>query len=148
MQQWTMSLPYTLEAEWHMRDHAGFSVQADETTEQGRMRCARGLAQAEMWARKNGMTFEWEDDWEIGSHVREYDGYEREPDTCETCIASDADGKVVASLGCVDDATAEYRRVVEAELASEVLSRQRNERAALEGCPELRALVDYSEAKR
>lgn len=144
MEQWVMSLPYTLEAERHMYEHAGFSVQTNETTKQGRARSARERAQAEKWARDNGMTFVWEDDWEVGSHVREFDAYDSEPETCESCIAYDRDGNVVASLGCIDDATPEYRRVIEAELASEAMHRQHNERATIARCPELRALIDYA----
>lgn len=145
MEQWRMSLPYTLEAERCMfQSNIDWNMQGGETEKQGKARCARELAQAERWARDNGLTFTWEDDWEIGSHVREYDGYEREPETCETCIAWDANGDVVASLGCVDDATPEYRRVIEAQLASEVMHSQQAERATLNGCPELRALVSYA----
>lgn len=146
MQVWTLSLPYTVEAERFHYTHNAFSVRAGETTKQGHTRSAREYAQAEKWAQDNGLTFEWSDDWEIGSHMREYDTYEREPDTCETCCARDANGTVVASLGCIDDATGEYRRVIEAKLADEVLTRQRATVALLASTPELRTLVAYAEA--
>jgi hypothetical protein len=99
--------------------HAGWSYHpTTETAEQGRRRSAATLATAEVWARDNGIEFEWEDDETI-NHMREFDCYDVEPQTCETCIARNADGDVVASLGCIDDADTDYRRVVQAELAYE-----------------------------
>lgn len=106
--------------------NAGYSYSFDpktETKQAGRARCARRLAKAERDARALGYTFEWEDGWSIGDHQREYgecyaDGG---PDTCETCLMRDQNGKVVQSLGCIDDATPAYRRVIEAELALEEL---------------------------
>lgn len=75
-------------------------------------------------ATERGITFRWSDDWEVGSH-REFFGpgsaYENsEPDTCEQCDVLDADGELLASLGCIDDADEDYRRTVEAELLSEL----------------------------
>lgn len=64
--------------------------------------------------------FEWVDDWEIISHVDEYDCYDEEPTTCEGCICR-LGGEVLASLWCIDDATDEYRRLIESELADEAL---------------------------
>lgn len=107
--------------------HAGFGYDPTvETEEEGKVRCARNLAEAEEWARGR-LHFEWSDDWSIGDHVKEFDCYDDGgPSTCETCIARDRMGDVVGSLGCIDDATDEYRRVVEAEIAdgyrSEILS--------------------------
>lgn len=85
------------------------------------MRSAQRLAAAERWARAQGVTFSWADDWEVCAHVVEYDGYVREPDTCEFCTLLDADGNVLASLGCIDDADDNYRRVIEAELAADAM---------------------------
>ena len=80
------------------------------------------LARAEAWARESGLEFNWEDDWAVGSHVKEYpDAYDAEPDECEACVVLDADETIVASLHCIDDATDDYRRVVEAELAWEAM---------------------------
>ena len=99
--------------------HAGWSYDPKiETPEEGRKRSAQKLAEAERWAKDEGISFVWEDDWEI-DHLKEYDCYDEEPTTCETCSAYDADGTCVAALGCIDDATPEYRRVIEAELAWE-----------------------------
>jgi hypothetical protein len=116
------------ENEQFFYDHAGygFNPSNGETAEDGKIRGARALALAEATAEAKGITFRWEDDWEIGSH-KEFFGPDsayddHEPDTCEQCDAIDASGEVLASLGCVDDAGKDYRRVVEAELAAEVLA--------------------------
>jgi hypothetical protein len=103
-------------------DHAGYSYDPNtETRIQGRKRCARNLADAEEQARANNWSFEWQDDWSVCDHVQEFDTYTEQPKTCEGCILRDESGKVLASLWCIDDADANYRRVVEAELAEEAL---------------------------
>lgn len=106
-------------------EHAGFSWKpGKETREQGRIRCAISMAQAEQYGQNVGFTFEWEEDWSIGSHKDFYGegSYsDSEPKTCESCLCRGADGQVLASVGCVDDASYDYRRVIEAELASEAL---------------------------
>ena len=80
------------------------------------------LAEAEQWANGQGHTFQWRDDWEIPSHVDEFDCYDEEPSTCEWVEIVDAEGDPIGpSLGCVDDATDDYRRVIEAELAWEAM---------------------------
>ena len=74
------------------------------------------------WALAQGYVFEWEDDWHIGSHVDEYpDAYDDEPRRCEVASLRTADGDVLASLGCIDDADVDYRRQIERELAYEVM---------------------------
>lgn len=101
--------------------HAGWGYNpTTETPEEGRRAGAEALADAERWARETGVWFRWESELGWIDHVAEYDTYDAEPETCEACIAYDEDGEVVASLGCIDDATPQYRRVVEAELALEV----------------------------
>jgi hypothetical protein len=97
---------------------------AKETKQQGYARMARLLAKAERDACALGYTFEWEDDWTVGDHHKEYGECYKDggPSTCEWCTMKDPNGKVVQSLGCIDDATRDYRRVVEAELALEELS--------------------------
>jgi hypothetical protein len=105
--------------------NAGFSYDPKtEARSRGRARCARQLAKAERDAAALGYTFEWTDDWAVGSHVQEYgeESYPTEPSTCESCVCRDTEGKVVASLGCIDDADRNYRRVIEAELAAEALA--------------------------
>ena len=86
-------------------------VPGGETLAQGKARCARAMAKAERDARAYGFTFEWSDDRSIESHY-----------TCESCMCCDSDGNVLASIGCVDDADANYRRVIEAELACEAIA--------------------------
>ena len=80
------------------------------------------LADAERWAKDQGHEFVWRDDWEVGSHRDEYDAYDDEPSTCEWVEIVNAEGDPIGpSLGCIDDATPEYRRVIEAELAWEAM---------------------------
>jgi hypothetical protein len=105
--------------------HAGFSYDPKkETEDQGRIRCAKALAKAEEKLRNSGAYVEWSNDWDIGSH-KDYYGkgscYEdSEPKTCESAVLWDSEGLyVLASLGCIDDADSNYRRVIEAELAQE-----------------------------
>lgn len=65
----------------------------------------------------------WHPDWLVGSHVEEFgrEVYDREPDECESATLVDADGVILGSLHCIDDADARYRRLIEAELALEYL---------------------------
>lgn len=111
------------EAEQFFYDHAGYDWDNHdgETEEQGHERCARELAQAEQWAMLRGAYVLWNEDWSV-NHTDEYpDAYDSEPQTCEYATLW-LDGEVVTSLGCIDDADDSYRRVIEAELASEALS--------------------------
>jgi hypothetical protein len=111
-------------AYWFFYKHAGFSYQPDtETRRAGRARCAAALARAERDGSALGFTFEWFDDWTVGDHEKEFGAVYANggPATCESCVCYNGEGEVVASLHCIDDATREYRRVVEAELASEAL---------------------------
>lgn len=104
--------------------YAGWSyLPGKESPRAGRLRGAKQLAAAEAWARSENMTYEWSDDWEVGNHHDFYgDAYaDNEPTTCEVCLMRSPDGDVVASLGCIDDADNNYRRVVCAELALEVM---------------------------
>lgn len=104
--------------------HAGFcwNESQGENREQGRRRCAKALAKAEKWGSEQGVSFQWELD---GGDSREWkeDG---EPVTPTwQCIARDAGGKVVSSLGGIDFGDGKpwgdpYRRVVEVELALEL----------------------------
>ena len=105
-------------------EHGGYSYKPDvETADEGRARCAETNARAEAYAAANGWEFTWEDDWSVGDHFREYgEAYaDGGPQTCEACVLRDADGTVLESLYCIDDASREYRRVIQAELASSAL---------------------------
>lgn len=115
-------------------EHGGYSFNpSTETAEQGRARCAESLASAERYALSQGFTFEWADDWSVGDHVAEFGDCYKDggPQTCESCVCRDADGNVLASLGCIDDANTNYRRVIEAELASEGMDAYQREHAAV-----------------
>lgn len=109
----------TREAVAFFREHAGLSYDPNrQTVESGRRTTAWLLAAAEHRARVHGWDVEWSSDWDV-DHEREY-GYT--PEVCECAILRNADGEVLASLGCVDDADDNYRRVVEAELALEAMT--------------------------
>jgi hypothetical protein len=102
-------------------DHAGWNYNPKtETKKEGRIRCARSLADAEQLAQSYGLQFRWQDDWAVGDHTREFD-YKSNPSTCESCVCEDGEDNVLASLSCIDDADDNYRRVVEAELALEAI---------------------------
>lgn len=91
-------------------EHAGYSYDPE------------ALATAEEYAFNHSLEYRWADDWSV-DHQKEFDCYEDGgPETCEYCQLIDVDGKVLASLGCIDDATASYRRVIEAELALEAMA--------------------------
>lgn len=99
-----------------------------ETKEQGRMRCAKGLAKAEAWADKLGVEFEWEQD---DTTNEEWEGKEGAPFYYTWRCLARLGGNAVASLCGIDfgrknDPTMNeqcraYKRVVEAELALEAM---------------------------
>jgi len=105
--------------------HAGWSYGPGETPDEGRQRCARELAIAERKARAAGLSF----DWEVDPEGTSADWSDERPEWEQyMCTAYDANGDAVAYLGAVDfgrDGSPHsdpYRRVVEAELASEALA--------------------------
>ncbi len=73
------------DAEFFFYQHAGYCYGPNETPEQGRIRCAKKLAEAERTANERNWMYEWESDWSIGSHAKEFDTYDAEPSTCEYC---------------------------------------------------------------
>jgi hypothetical protein len=94
-------------------EYGGYSYDPKtQAKEQGQRESAEALAKAEAWAAANGVSFTWSDD----------DPMPDEPasSTCEICIASRR-GEIIGSLGAITDATDEYRRVVQAELALEAM---------------------------
>ncbi len=114
-------------------DHAGFSYGNGETISQGKRRCAIALAAAEAWAALNCCHFEWEDDadgYPTHACVGGVWGFWHDPgdgnlmriENCESCTLHDDAGKVLQSLCGIWDADSNYRRVVQAELASEAYS--------------------------
>lgn len=107
-------------------EHAAFSYNpSTQTKEQGRETTARRLAMAEQKARHEGMSFDWCVDTEIDSSDF---SDESPPWELWLCLAYDAKGAIVATMGAVDFGrdvfphSHHYRRVVEAELALEALS--------------------------
>jgi hypothetical protein len=147
MKVWVKSMPYRLDAEMFFYDNAGWSQAPGETMHEARTKSARELAQAELWAATTGaLVFEWEDD----------------PDADLSCQCGDDHGPaygcmvrrkgehdVLASLwgiqfGDVPRQSAASARVVEAELADEVLAEIRANDLLMANNPELRALVAYA----
>ena len=103
-------------------DNAGFGYDPKtETAEQGREKCAIALAAAEEQARNTeGWYFEWTPDWDIDDSWMT-PAEKRKPHNWEVCQLLDSNDHVLASLSGIVDASTAYRRVVEAELASEVV---------------------------
>jgi len=101
------------------------------------------LARAERWAELNGYTFEWKYDDDghdtLGDHeywcsdarrekagynadgeqVPSYSRYNTHEHEITYCVMSDSDGEHLESLSGIIDASNDYRRVVQAELAVE-----------------------------
>lgn len=106
-------------------ESAGYSYGQDETPETGRNRCAWGLVEAEQWAIERGVRFVWERD---GLDSSEWSD-ERPPWAQYVCRAMLGNNSV-ASLYGIDFGRGNrpgqgpggsYKRVVEAELASEAM---------------------------
>ena len=102
------------------RKHAGYSVRPGESKAKGKTRGAQALARAEAEAEARGWTVEWNDDPE------EWWGDVERPFEVLTAVLRDADGRSLASLGGIGmtgtrKTDADYRRVIEAELADEAI---------------------------
>jgi hypothetical protein len=94
-------------------DHAGYC------TPPGRVVCAKEYAECERLASDLGYTFEWEWDdlpWDPGDMAGP------PPKEVLGCVMKDPKGREVESLWGIGDPDRNYRRVVEAELASEHLA--------------------------
>lgn len=89
-----------------------FVANAGYCTPPGRAACALKLARDEQWAQEEGITFEWVAD------ELPWDGDCPAPEEILGCMATLGDE--TASLWGIGDPTPEYRRVIEAELASEL----------------------------
>lgn len=105
-------------------DNAGSSYDPKvETEQEGKLRGACNLALAERWAVRAGVTFEWSPDFD---HCADGD---EAPEVREQVLATLATpgqtDALYASLGSIGDATDDYKRVVEAELALELRERVR-----------------------
>ena len=104
-------------------EHAGYSYNPQtETPEQGRMRGAIELAQAEQYAANLGWTIEW--DWdEIVDRRKNSKSHPRKEHEVLCARSPDPSNPrySLAALCGIDHPDSNYRRVVEAELASEAL---------------------------
>lgn len=82
------------------------------------LKAARDRARAEKFAQDSG----WEVEWEYDQEEYQMGDAETEPPSeVLVAILRDADRNVIGSLGGIGDPSREYRRVVEAELASEAM---------------------------
>lgn len=102
-------------------DNAGWSYDsARETSDRGRIRCAEDLARAEQRRKSEGAWVAWErDDIPFEDDVHGPDEYGYVATLWQYDAESDAPA-CLASVGAVDaEAGDDYRRVIEAELASE-----------------------------
>ena len=96
--------------------HAGYSHKPGvESPEQGRTRGAKALARAEAHASRHGWRVAWKEDRDCDP-----EDYEHGEDVLWARLL-DGGGKGLGSLGCIVGADANYRRVVEAELALEAM---------------------------
>lgn len=121
-------------------DHAGYSHRADETPRAGRIRCARSMADAERRASALGAYFTWELDDTTNRDFTD-EGPEYRLWVCSARIDEPAahaslcgidlgpDGSAPYEYGCGPLGNPTYKggrdpycRVVEAELASELLA--------------------------
>jgi hypothetical protein len=105
--------------------NGGYSYKPPQTPEQGRKDCAVAMAEAERRGSDMGLSYEWTPDDQTQESFRNLRRGE-DPYYLWGCICRDESGKVRASLWGIDFGGAEpwgesYRRVVEAELASEAL---------------------------
>jgi hypothetical protein len=107
--------------------NAGYSYDPKtQAPAQGKAKCARSLAAAERKASALGWTFDWVFDdqpcmgCECGSES--CDCFTGEPHETFGCVLRDENGESLESLWGICKPTREYRRVVEAELASEALA--------------------------
>lgn len=105
--------------------NAGYSYKPPQTPEEGRRECATSLAAAERWGSDNGLSFEWREDDQTQESFRKLRRGE-DPYNLWVCICRAESGEVRAALGGIDFGGKDpwgdsYRRVVEAELASEAM---------------------------
>lgn len=107
------------------RAYLFFKENAGYATPPGKSQCALNLARAEDYARDKEWEYTWE--WDESGCI----GCDCGSKTCDCstgaehetlgCVLKDADGYVLGSLWGICGATREYKRVVQAELASEAM---------------------------
>lgn len=104
---------------------AGYSYDPKtETERQGRMRCARALASAEIHAEQNGWIVEWVPDPDADRSWMDEETRRENQEAFGAilyteCSACGSKQTAVASLWGIFEPSDEYRRVVAAELALE-----------------------------
>jgi hypothetical protein len=116
-------------AELFFYDHAGYSYGKDEKPEDGRIRCAKDLAESESIAARLQWSYEWE--WDNDIDDSWMDEEERAKPHEWLCVRMMDGNKVLQALGGIVDPDNDYRRVVEAELASEELAERAKAREAI-----------------
>lgn len=106
-------------------DHAPYSYGPGQAPGEARTQNAQGLAACEAWAEKHGVYFVWEIDSEIDSSE-----FSDDPDVYAMWqLTASINGEWMSGLGGVDfgkDGVPDsdpYKRVLEAEMAREILSR-------------------------
>lgn len=109
-------------------ENAGWSYDPKtETSEQGRQRCAKLLAQAEAWAKSNGVSYEWSKDDitnkdALAPGIFPIAASEPGPEYRLDQVLCYHHGEIIGSLGGIDfgygvhRSQSDYKRVVEAEL--------------------------------
>ena len=107
--------------------HAGYSYDPKTQTKmQGRIQCARRLADAERQARNAGFSYRWNEDTLTSEEFSD----EKPGWTLWNCAMFNAKGKIVNSMGGIDfgrdrDPWSDpCKRVVEAELAIDGLTNE------------------------
>lgn len=102
------------------KEHGGGARNRGERPEVAGRRMGRILARAEREMRRRGWFVNWYPDDTPWDGDDDY-----VPDVVMIASLHDRDGNVIGSLGGIADPSAEYMRVVAAELASDALSEER-----------------------
>lgn len=103
--------------------NAGYSYAKTETPQQGRIRCAKALAESEAIGKRLEYVFEW--DWDECPDLSWMSEEEREQEhevLCCRIVDPENPRYSLASLCGITDPDHNYRRVIEAELASEAIA--------------------------
>jgi hypothetical protein len=103
--------------------NAGYSHNPKtETPEQGRVRCAKGLAEAEAVGQRLGYVFEWEFDQDPDlSWMSDEERTQEHEVLCCRIVDPENARHSLAFLCGITDPDRNYSRVIEAELASEAI---------------------------
>ena len=104
--------------------NAGYSYDAKtETAEQGRIRCAKDLAEAETVAQRLCYVFEWGfDECPDLSWMSDEEREQEHEVLCCRIVDPENPRYSLASLCGITDPDSRYRRLIEAELAAEAIA--------------------------